>query len=190
MRAMIVRRNGTFRGNATGARENARGVAGRLALAVVVLSALAACTATGDPATVNQTADRQAAGEQVATQPAGAASASASAKPSATAAATKAPAGATAALQRTMTDVLGRVVAANPKPATADITAALTAAGVPPRSLEVSAGRTPTGLEVDSMEAAAVQAKECVIGQIRDGKVTVAVLPALSNGKCFVGAPA
>lgn len=40
------------------------------------------------------------------------------------------------------------------------------------------------------MEAAAVQAKECVIGQIRDGKVTVAVLPALSNGKCFVGAPA
>jgi hypothetical protein len=87
-----------------------------------------------------------------------------------------------------MTDVLGRVVAANPKPATADITAALTAAGVPARSLEVSAGRTPTGLEVDSMEAAAVQAKECVIGQIRDGKVTVAVLPALSNGKCFVGA--
>lgn len=89
-----------------------------------------------------------------------------------------------------MADVLGSVVAANPRPATADITAALTAAGVSARSLEVSAGRTPTGLEVDSMEAAAVQAGECVIGQIRDGKVTVAVLPALSNGKCFVGAPA
>jgi protein tyrosine phosphatase (PTP) superfamily phosphohydrolase (DUF442 family) len=99
-------------------------------------------------------------------------------------------AGTTAKLQQTMTDVLGSVVAANSKPATADITAALTAAGVSARHLEVSAGRTPTGLDVDSMEAAAVQGKECVIGQIRDGKVTVAVLPALSNGKCFVGAPA
>ncbi|MFF2319291.1 DUF6993 domain-containing protein [Arthrobacter sp. NPDC058097] len=195
MRATIHRRNKAFRGHATGARDNARRVAGRLALAVVLLSSLAACTASGDQVTVNQPAEGQAAGAQPATQPAtaapaGAASASAPAKPSPSAVATKVPAGATAALQRTMTDVLGRVVAANPKPAPADISAALTAAGVPARSLEVSAGRTPTGLEVDSMEAAAVQARECVIGQIRDGKVTVAVLPALSNGKCFVGAPA
>ncbi|WP_373427941.1 DUF6993 domain-containing protein [Arthrobacter globiformis] len=196
MRAMTPQRNKAIRGKATSARRNAKRVTGRLALAAVLLSAPAACTVPWDQATVNQTAEGQAAGEKAATQTAtaaaAAASASASAKPSASAAATKAPAaaGATAALQRTMTDVLGSVVAANPKPATADITAALTAAGVPARSLEVSAGRTPTGLEVDSMEAAAVQAKECVIGQIREGKVTVTVLPALSNGKCFVGAPA
>ena len=179
---MTLRRNRAFRGEATGARGNAKDVAGRLALAAVLLSALAACTAPGDQATVNQAAPQSAT----------AASASAPAKPPASAAVTKAPAaaGTTAKLQQTMTDVLGSVVAANSKPATADITAALTAAGVPARNLEVSAGRTPTGLDVDSMEAAAVQGKECVIGQIRDGKVTVAVLPALSNGKCFVGAPA
>ena len=183
---MTLRRNSAFRGEATGAREangaggNAKDVAGRLALAAVLLSALAACTAPGDQATVNQAATQSAT------------AASAPAKPPASAAVTKAPAaaGTTAKLQQTMTDVLGSVVAANSKPATADITAALTAAGVPARNLEVSAGRTPTGLDVDSMEAAAVQGKECVIGQIRDGKVTVAVLPALSNGKCFVGAPA
>jgi hypothetical protein len=185
MRATTLQRNKALRGNATDARVTAKKVALRLALAVVVVS-LAACTAPGDQPTVNQTAEAQATGEQAATQ--SAAAASASPKPSAPAAGTKAPAGATAALQRTMADVLGSVVAANPKPATADITSALTAAGVPARSLEVSAGRTPTGLEVDSMEAAAVQAKECVIGQIRDRKVTVTVLPALSNGKCFVGA--
>ncbi|MFE5837887.1 DUF6993 domain-containing protein [Arthrobacter sp. NPDC056493] len=166
-------------------------VASRLALAVALLSVLAACTAPGDQATVNQAAEGQAAGTQAAKQSASqSAPTSAGASAPASAATASASAGATAALQRTMTDVLGQVVAANPKPATADIAAALTAAGVPARSLEVSAGRTPTGLEVDSMEAAAVQANECVIGQIRDGKVTVAVLPALSNGKCFVGAPA
>jgi hypothetical protein len=189
---MTLQRNKAFRGKPTGARGNAKRVSGRLALAAVLLSALAACAAPGDQATVNRTAEGQTAGEKAATQSATAASASAPAKASASAAAAKAPApaGATAALQRTMTDVLGSVVAANSKPATAEITAALTAAGVPARNLEVSAGRTPTGLDVDSMEAAAVQGKECVIGQIREGKVTVAVLPALSNGKCFVGAPA
>ncbi|MGN7250118.1 DUF6993 domain-containing protein [Arthrobacter sp. SAFR-014] len=183
MRATTLQRNKALRGNATGALGNAKKVTGRLALAVVVVS-LAACTAPGDQATVHQTTEAPAAGEQAATQ----ATAKPSAKPSAPAAATKDASAATAALQRTMAVVLESVVAANPKPATADITSALTAAGVPARSLEVSAGRTPTGLEVDSMEAAAVQAKECVIGQIRDGKVTVTLLPALSNGKCFVGA--
>jgi hypothetical protein len=187
MRATTLQRNKALRGNATGALGNAKKVTGRLALAVVVVS-LAACTAPGDQATVHQTAEAPAAGEQAATQATASASAKPSAKPSAPAAATKDASAATAALQRTMAVVLESVVAANPKPATADITSALTAAGVPARSLEVSAGRTPTGLEVDSMEAAAVQAKECVIGQIRDGKVTVTLLPALSNGKCFVGA--
>ncbi|TSE17894.1 hypothetical protein B1A87_005570 [Arthrobacter sp. KBS0703] len=89
-----------------------------------------------------------------------------------------------------MAEALGSLTVGNPKPGTDQITAALTAAGVPARSLEVSAGRTPTGLDVDSIEAASVQGKDCVFGQIRDGKVTVTVLPVLANGKCFVGAPA
>jgi hypothetical protein len=89
-----------------------------------------------------------------------------------------------------MSDALGAVAAGTPKPGVEQIKQALTAAGVPAASLEVSAGRTPTGLDVDSMEAAAVLGKECVIGQIRNGKVTVTVLPVLANGKCFVGAPA
>ncbi|GAP55857.1 conserved hypothetical protein [Arthrobacter sp. Hiyo6] len=66
----------------------------------------------------------------------------------------------------------------------------LTGAGIPAASLQVSASRTPTGLDVDSLEAAALQGKDCVIGQIRDGAVVVTVLPVLANGKCFVGTPA
>ncbi|MFE4545076.1 DUF6993 domain-containing protein [Arthrobacter sp. NPDC056727] len=189
IRATTLQRNGALRSNATAARGRCNRVAVRLAVAVVLLSALAACTAPEDSATVNQPAATQAA----------TASAAKPAEPPATAPGSNAPdsassasgsAGATAALQRTMAEVLGNVVKANAKPATADITSALTTAGVQARNLEVSAGRTPTGLDVDSMEAAAVQGKECVVGQIRDGKVTVTVLPALSNGKCFVGAPA
>ncbi|MBT2523140.1 hypothetical protein J7E80_19655 [Arthrobacter sp. ISL-28] len=89
-----------------------------------------------------------------------------------------------------MSDALGAVAAGTPRPGAEQIQQALTAAGVPAASLEISADRTPTGLDVDSMEAAAVRGKECVIGQIRNGKVTVTVLPVLANGKCFVGAPA
>ena len=86
-----------------------------------------------------------------------------------------------------MTNALGAVVSGTPKPGTEQITQALTAAGFPAATLEVSASRTPTGLHVDSVEAAAVQGMECVIGQIRDGKVTVTVLPVLASGKCLVG---
>ena len=100
------------------------------------------------------------------------------------------PGTATAQLQKTMTDTLGAVAAAAPTPGTEQVRHALTAAGVPAATLEVSAGRTPTGLDVDSIEAASVQGRECVIGQIRDGKVTVTVLPVLASGKCFVGAAA
>lgn len=148
-------------------------MSGQFALAVLLLSSLAACSS--------------GAGQQ----PGPESAASASAPSAASSAAAQATAAtATARLQRTMADALGRLTAGNPKPGTEQITSALTAAGVPARGLEVSAGRTPTGLDVDSIEAASVQGKDCVVGQIRDGKVTVAVLPVLSNGKCFVGAPA
>lgn len=193
IRATTLQRNNAHRSTATGVRGKASGIAGRLAVAIVLLPALAACTAAGDQATVGQPAGSgQAAPATTAAsaKPSASAAAPGALASSAPAAGSGASAGSTAALQRTITDVLGSVIKANAKPAQADITAALTAAGVPAKNLEVSAGRTPTGLEVDSMEAAAVQGKECVVGQIREGKVAVTVLPALSNGKCFVGAPA
>jgi hypothetical protein len=97
---------------------------------------------------------------------------------------------ATAAMEKTVTDALTQLAAATPKPATAQVTAALTGAGVDPAALEVSASRTPTGLEADAIESAVLQGKDCVLGQIRDGRVAVTVLPVLASGKCFVGAAA
>lgn len=94
---------------------------------------------------------------------------------------------ATAAVKQTVTDALNRLAAGNPKPATAQVTESLTGAGVPATALEVSESRTPTGLEADAIEAAVLQGKDCVVGQIRDGGVSVTVLPVLSSGKCFVG---
>jgi hypothetical protein len=112
---------------------------------------------------------------------------------SATAGPTASPAGEpkldaeTARLKETVGNALRGVAAANPKPGQDQLTAALTGAGIPAGTLQVSASRTPTGLEVDAIEAAALQGKNCVIGQIRDGSVVVTVLPVLATGKCFVG---
>ena len=97
---------------------------------------------------------------------------------------------ATAVMKQTVTDALGRLAAGTPKPATAQVTDALTGAGIAPAALEVSASRTPTGLEADAIEAAVLQGTKCVVGQVRDGSVTVIVLPVLASGKCFVGATA
>ncbi len=94
------------------------------------------------------------------------------------------------AMKQTVTDALGKLAAGTPKPATAQVTDALTGAGISPPALEVSASRTPTGLEADAIEAAVLQGTDCVVGQVRDGNVTVIVLPVLASGKCFVGAAA
>ncbi|MET1085748.1 MAG: hypothetical protein ABWY04_01295 [Arthrobacter sp.] len=106
---------------------------------------------------------------------------------SATPSATAAEAAATETVRKTVTDALGRLAAGSPKPATAQVTDALTGAGIAPAVLQVSQSRTPTGLEADAIEAAVQQGKDCVIGQVRDGTVTVTVLPVLASGKCFVG---
>jgi hypothetical protein len=98
-----------------------------------------------------------------------------------------AEAAATESAQKTVSDALGRLAASSPKPATAQVTDALTGAGIAPAALQVSQSRTPTGLEADAIEAAVLQGKDCVIGQVRDGAVTVTVLPVLASGKCFVG---
>ncbi|WP_426996050.1 DUF6993 domain-containing protein [Pseudarthrobacter sp. N5] len=90
-------------------------------------------------------------------------------------------------LQQRLGDALRSAAVGNPKPSRDQVLAALTGAGIPEAVLEVSASRTPTGLEVDAIEAAARQGKDCVVGQVRDGDVTVVVLPALANGSCFAG---
>ena len=97
---------------------------------------------------------------------------------------------ATSTLKLTLTDALNRLAAGTPKPATAQVTDALAGAGIPGAAVEVSESRTPTGLDADAIDAAVLQGADCVIGQIRDGSVTVTVLPVLASGKCFVGAPA
>jgi hypothetical protein len=102
-------------------------------------------------------------------------------------ASTGAEAAATETAKKTVTDALGRLAAGSPKPATAQVTDALTGAGIAPATLQVSQSRTPTGLEADAIEAAVLQGKDCIIGQVRDGAVTVTVLPVLASGKCFVG---
>lgn len=98
-----------------------------------------------------------------------------------------ADAAATEAMKRTVTDALTRLAAGSPKPATAQVGEALAGAGIDPGVLQVSQSRTPTGLEADAIEAAVRQGKDCVIGQVREGAVTVTVLPVLASGKCFVG---
>ncbi len=94
---------------------------------------------------------------------------------------------ATALLKDKVEQALNNLAAGSAKPTRDQMVATLTAAGVSPSALEVSAGQTPTGLEVDAIEAAALQDMDCVIGQVREGKVTVVILPVLSTGKCFAG---
>lgn len=65
--------------------------------------------------------------------------------------------------------------------------AAMVKAGAVGEKVELSLDITPTGLAVDAIEAATPVAEECVIGQVRDGHVTVTILPVLASGLCFVG---
>lgn len=94
---------------------------------------------------------------------------------------------ATESVRKTVEEALARLAAGSPKPETAQVTEVLTVAGISPAALQVSPSRTPTGLEADAIEAAVLQGTDCVIGQVREGTVTVTVLPVLASGKCFVG---
>lgn len=150
---------------------------------------LAACT--GGPSEVVATA------AATPSEPAGTAMQPDATAPGTTSAGTAGPVAAepaedaaTALLKQRVSDALSRLASGTPKPATAQVTDALTGAGVAPSALEVSASRTPTGLEADAIEAGVLQGRDCVIGQVRDGSVTVIVLPVLASGKCFVGAAA
>ncbi|MCC3275027.1 MULTISPECIES: DUF6993 domain-containing protein [unclassified Arthrobacter] len=82
---------------------------------------------------------------------------------------------------------LEELAGAEPSPDRSGIMQAFVAAGFAEPSVEVSADRTPTGLDVDAIQGAAVEGGECIFGEVRDGKVTVSVLPVLAGGRCFVG---
>jgi hypothetical protein len=154
-----------------------------LAASLAAVVALTACTGSSQPAPAESTA--APAAPESPSPPTTPAEATAPANIPATA---EDPA--TAALKQTVTDVLGRLAAGTPRPAKAQMVDALTGAGIVAAALEVSESRTPTGLEADAIEAAVLQGGNCVIGQVRDGGVSVTVLPVLAGGKCFVGSPA
>lgn len=82
---------------------------------------------------------------------------------------------------------LGALAGTTKAPNREQMMSAMIAAGAAKEKVEVSIDITPTGLAVDAIEAATPVAKECVIGQVREGKVAVTVLPVLASGLCFVG---
>ena len=94
-----------------------------------------------------------------------------------------AAAGQVQALQASLESLAGT----DPSPDRNGITEAFAGAGFAASEVEVSADRTPTGLDVDSIQGAAVQDGECIFGEVRDGQVTVSVLPVLAGGRCFIG---
>lgn len=60
-------------------------------------------------------------------------------------------------------------------------------AGVAPEEVEVSIDRTPTGLDVEAVHGAGLIGGTCILGEVREGAVAMAVLPVLASGLCFVG---
>ncbi len=98
-----------------------------------------------------------------------------------------APVTAVEEFSKKLTGSLTALAAATKAPNREQMRAAMLKAGAVQETIEVSVDITPTGLAVDAIEAASPIAKECVIGQVRDGKVAVTVLPVLASGRCFVG---
>ncbi|MCY1674521.1 hypothetical protein OVA06_07325 [Pseudarthrobacter sp. SL88] len=160
---------------------------------VLLLSGCVSGPSPAGPGVDNPAMDQQAQSQPAPEQQSGSTTPSASPEAAATpsgqalAATSDADKAATEVMKRTVTQTLTGLAGGTPKPATAQVTEVLTAAGIAPAALQVSQSRTPTGLEADAIEAAVLQGKDCVIGQVREGSVTVTVLPVLASGKCFVG---
>lgn len=72
-------------------------------------------------------------------------------------------------------------------PSREQIASAIKSAGFVSQDIEISNDTTPTGLDVDAMEAAVRVDGKCLVGQVRSGEATVASLPLLASGHCFVG---
>lgn len=156
--------------------------------AAVLLLALAGCSGGGG--TVSSTASTGSARSSATPpSPTDTGVPSAGGQTNSTPSATASPAvdAAIASLKATLESTLKASVNGTAIPEQERLRAALTAAGIPAQNLEVSVSRTPTGLDVDAIEAAAKSGNDCVIGQIREGKVSMTVLPVLAGGKCFVG---
>lgn len=88
-----------------------------------------------------------------------------------------------ASVQKSLAEMAGTTKAPN----RAQILTAMVAAGAVKETVEISIDVTPTGLAVDAMETAAAIGNECVVAQVREGKVGVTILPKLASGYCFVG---
>ncbi len=84
--------------------------------------------------------------------------------------------------------VLNKAFRGAGQPQTAGIRESLVNAGIPAGDVEVTARRTPTGLAADAVEAGVRDGSSCIVAQIRNGSVTVSVLPVLASGRCLVGA--
>lgn len=154
--------------------------------ACALLLTLAACTSSQDPTVASGNPVAVAPQSSAATAPSPAPLASshgASAEASASAPATDPTAGIRSAVEK----ALSQVAASASKPTRQQISSALASAGLDPSAAEISQDRTPTGLDVDVIQAAVVSGKQCVVGQIRDHTVEMAVLPILGTGHCFVG---
>ncbi len=98
-----------------------------------------------------------------------------------------APDAAALALKPKVEAALTQLAASSPKPSTDQMRTAMGTAGLAANDIEVSIGKTPTGLDVDSIQAAGKVNADCVFGQIRNGKVSMSILPVLGDGKCFIG---
>lgn len=151
----------------------------------LVLTAAVACSAPSEagtagrtPATVDGTVEDGAGGAGAPPR----SGASTGAVPGATVDA------ATSDTKARVEGVLNSVTAADRKPGTEQLRSALVDAGFPSDSVEVTASRTPTGLDADAVEVAVSAGQNCIVGQLRDGSVTSAVLPPLADGRCLVGA--
>ncbi|WP_376940679.1 DUF6993 domain-containing protein [Arthrobacter ramosus] len=153
-----------------------------LAVPLLVAGLVAGCTAPAPVVSGSTAVSSPAPSSTASATPAVTPSAG---SPSASASVSLSPG--TAALKQTMESVLKTIAAATPKPAQDALRSQLVSAGIPDSAVEVSASKTPTGLDVDAIEAAARLDKDCVMGEIRAGQVSVSVLPVLASGKCFVG---
>lgn len=184
-------------------RERRRLPFGLAVTAAVVLLGATSCATTGDngsamSSTVAAPASSTASGASSAapsgsaarsSAPGSSSAAAATASPAATGSSTSgtASAGETAKVQQSVDKALQSLAAGAPKPTREQIRNALVSAGIAPAAMEISASRTPTGLDVDAIQAGVLSGTQCVMAEVRDGKVSTTVLPALSDGKCFLG---
>ncbi|MHA7272365.1 DUF6993 domain-containing protein [Arthrobacter sp. TMT4-20] len=91
------------------------------------------------------------------------------------------------ALRQTVDKALRTLAESSAQPSREQVRDSLVSQGIPGDLLEISASTTPTGLAADAIQVGVRGDDTCVVAYIRDGAVSSAVLPLLSNGLCFLG---